>query len=314
MAGADLKADLWVNEYVTPWDIYSHGVTRILASLRTPYQDMHIVETGAYGKALVLDGKWQSCTGDEFIYHEPLVHPAMIHHGNASRVLVLGGGEGATVREILRWKEVVKVAMVDIDGEVVEACKEHLPEMHQGAFEDPRTDLVIGDALEYLDGTSGSWDVIISDLSDPIEEGPSFKLFTKEYFTQAKRALAPGGVFVVQAGPVAPAELRLHARIVNTLQTVWPHVVSYSSYVSTYASPWGFALASESPIDTRPDPEAIDGILASRTTGGFRYLDGRTLLGLLQTLAYVRRAIEDETEVYTLERPPKFFGEGISRN
>ena len=178
--------------------------------------------------------------------------------------------------------------MVDIDGEVVEACKQHLPEMHQGAFDDPRTDLVIGDALEYLDGTAASWDVIISDLSDPIEEGPSFKLFTKEYFAQAKRALAPGGVFVVQAGPVAPAELRLHARIVNTLQTVWPQVVSYSSYVSTYASPWGFALASDAPIDTRPEPEAVDEILAKR--------------------------IEDETEVYTLERPPKFFGEGISGN
>ena len=314
MAGADLKADLWIHEYVTPWDIYSHGVTRILASARTAYQDMHIVETGAYGKALVLDGKWQSCTGDEFIYHEPLVHPAMLQHGNARRVLVLGGGEGATVREILRWKCVEKVAMVDIDGEVVEACRKHLPEMHQGAFDDPRTDLVIGDALEYLDGTGASWDVIISDLSDPIEEGPSFKLFTKEYFAQAKRALAPGGVFVVQAGPVAPAELSLHARLVNTLQTVWPHVLSYSSFISTYASPWGFAMASDEAIDTRPEPEAIDARLVEETTGGLRFLDGRTHLGLLQTLAYVRRAIEEESEVYTLEKPPKFFGEGVKGN
>ena len=133
MPGAEVRADVWISEYITPWDIYQHGVNRILASKRTNFQEMQIVETGAYGKALVLDGKWQSCTGDEFLYHEPLVHPAMIAHGNPKRVLILGGGEGATAREVLRWKCVERAVMVDIDGEVVAACREHLPEMHQGA-------------------------------------------------------------------------------------------------------------------------------------------------------------------------------------
>ena len=78
MTGSELKADLWINEYITPWDIYTHGVTKILAYQKTPYQEMYIVETGAFGKGLVLDGKWQSCTADEFIYHETLVHPGLI--------------------------------------------------------------------------------------------------------------------------------------------------------------------------------------------------------------------------------------------
>jgi len=103
MSGAELKADLWVSEYVTPWDIYQHGVVEVLASGRTRFQDMLIVRTGAYGKALVLDGKWQSCTGDEFLYHEALVQPGMIMHGAPRSALILGGGEGATAREILRW-------------------------------------------------------------------------------------------------------------------------------------------------------------------------------------------------------------------
>jgi spermidine synthase len=290
--------------------MYVHGVTKVLAYKKTAFQDMYIVETGAYGKGLVLDGKWQSCTGDEFLYHEPLVHPAMICHGSPRNVLVLGGGEGATVREILRWKSVEQAMMVDIDGDVVEACREHLPEMHQGAFDDPRTKLVIGDALEVLDTTEQKWDIVISDLSDPIEEGPSFQLFTKEYFERVQRVLAPGGFFVIQAGPVAPVEITLHARLVYTLGSVFPNVHSYVSHTPTYGSPWGFAIGSAEAIATRPDPAAIDQLLAEQTTGGLRLIDGMTLLGMFQTPAYIRHAIAAQTEVFTLKAPPKFFGKG----
>lgn len=310
MPGAELRADFWLNEYITPWDIYCHGVTRVLAHARTRYQEMYILETGAYGKALVLDGKWQSSVADEFLYHEALVHPAMILHGSPRRVLVLGGGEGATVREALRWKTVERVTMVDIDGEVVQACREHLPEMHQGAFDDPRTELIIGDALELLDRADDRWDVVISDLSDPIESGPSYKLFTREYFEKARRVVAEGGLFVVQAGPISPAEHALHARLVRTVGAVWPHVLSYGSHVPSYGSPWGFALASGQPIETRPDPGRVDRLLAEKTTGGFKLIDGQTLLGLLQTPLYLRRKIEEEDTIYTLENPPTFFGPG----
>ncbi|HAG82148.1 MAG TPA: polyamine aminopropyltransferase [Cyanobacteria bacterium UBA12227] len=314
MAGSQVGADLWISEYVTPWDIYVHGITKVLAYKKTAYQDMYIVETGVYGKGLVLDGKWQSCTGDEFIYHEALVHPAMICHTNPRNVLVLGGGEGATVREILRWKTVEQAMMVDIDGEVVEACREHLPEMHQNAFDDSRTNLVIADALEVLDQTDQQWDIVISDLSDPIEEGPSFQLFTKEYFEKVQRVLAPGGYFVIQAGPVAPAELRLHARLVNTLKAVFPNVHSYSAPTPTYGSPWGFAIGSTEAIATQPDPATIDQLLQEKTTGGLRLLDGITLLGLFQTPTYIRQAIAAETQIYTLNEPPKFFGKGTLGN
>lgn len=310
MAGSQLRADVWIHEYITPWDIYSHGVARTLAYKHTAFQEMYIVETGAYGKALVLDGKWQSCTGDEHLYHEPLVHPAMLLHGQPRRVLILGGGEGATAREVLRWKTVEQAVMVDIDGEVVEACREHLPEMHQGAFDDPRLVLHIGDALDYLDQTQTAFDVVISDLSDPIEEGPSFKLFTREYFEKIQDVLAPRGTFVVQAGPVSPPERHLHCRLACTLRAVFPHCASLSSYVPTYAAPWSYILASPNPIDTRPDPDATDHALANHTTGGLRMLDGVALLGLLNLPKDLRRAIAEETEVYTLAHPPRFFGKG----
>ena len=312
MAGTNLQADLWVNEYITPWDIYSHGITEVLAYQKTAFQEMYIVKSGAYGKALVLDGKWQSCTGDEFIYHEVLVQPGMIAHGNPKTALVLGGGEGATIREILRWDTIERVVMIDIDGEVVAACKEHLPEMHQGSFDDSRVELKIADALQELDTTSETWDIIISDLSDPIEEGPSFALFTKEYFAKLKRVLNPGGKVVVQAGPVSAPEIKYHARLVNTLQTVFDHVAPMSAVTAGYGMPWGFALCSNESINTIPDIAATDRLLAQKTTGGLRFIDGSSNLGVLQTPVYIKQAIANETTVYSTEAPPKFFGTGIA--
>lgn len=312
MAGSQLNADVWISEYITPYDIYVHGITSILAHKKTPYQEMYVVESGVYGKALVLDGKWQSCTGDEFLYHEALVHPAMINHPNPENVLILGGGEGATTREVFRWNAVKKAMMVDIDGDVVEACKEFLPEMHQGSFDDPRLELVIGDAFNVLDTTEPQWDIIISDLSDPIEEGPSFQLFTQEYFARLKKVLRENGIVVIQAGPIAPANLHIHGRLVNTLKSVFSNVHSYFAPTCTYGSSWGFAIASEATFDTRPNPEKTDLILEQKTTGDFRSFDGISLLGMLQTPGYVRQCIEKETEAYTITKPAKFFGKGVN--
>ena len=329
MPGAEYLADLWMNEALTPYDIYQHGITAVHASKRTRFQDMHIVSTGVYGKALVLDGKWQSCTGDEHSYHEPLVHPACVvatQQGAAPRnALVLGGGEGATVRELLRWKTLERVTMVDIDGEVVDACKQHLPEMHQGAFDDPRTDLVIDDALEYIktpanipSGEHGrGFEIIVSDLSDPIEDGPSFPLFTREYFADLEKILHPDGVLVVQAGSTNPAYLPLHAKLSRTLRDVFPSVATIVSAVPTYPAPWSFILASRTKINYLPDPGAIDAVLAEHIVPfgerGLRMFDGRTMLGMLQPPRDVREALSAETTVLTMANPPKFFGSGVAR-
>ena len=309
-----MDCSIWVTEALTPGDLYVHGVTRVLAAARTDFQDMQIVESPVYGKALVLDGLWQSCTGDEFLYHEPLVHVGSVLHGAPKRALVLGGGEGATVRELLRWKTIETVRMVDIDGQVVDACIEHLPEMHQGAFDDPRTDLVIGDALHALDESDHDWDLVISDLSDPIEDGPSFRLFTREYYEQVEHALAPGGVFVLQAGPVSPSEYRRHARLHHTVKAVFPHVASFWSCAPTYGQPWGFVVARREPIDVMPDVETVDALLRERLDSDLRMFDGRTMLGMLQPPKHVRDAIASETTVFTLAEPPKFYGKGVAES
>lgn len=309
MPGSDVRADFWISEYITPWDICLHGVTRVLTYKKTDYQELYILETGAYGKAFVLDGKWQSCTSDEFLYHEALVQPALICHGAPKKVLILGSGEGASAREVLRWKTVEQVVMIDIDRELVEACQQHLPEIHQHSFDDPRFRLIIGDALAVLETIGEGWDVVISNIADPLEAGPAYQLFTQEFFQKIRQVLSPQGYFVVQAGPVGPALATFHVRLVRTLNSVFPNVQPYSSYAASYGTPRGFAMASSQPIDTRPDPDAIDQLLQEKTTGGLRMLDGIALLGLLQLPLYLRRAIAAETQIYTLTDPPKFLQE-----
>ncbi|NEP15787.1 MAG: spermidine synthase [Leptolyngbya sp. SIO4C1] len=299
------QPSFWLQETITPWDIYSHGITRVLAHQKTPFQELHIVETGAYGKALVLDHKWQSCTGDEFLYHEALVHPAMVLHASPQQVLVLGGAEGATLREVLRWKTVERVVMVDIDGDVVAACQQHLPEMHQQAFSDPRVELVIDDALTFLDQTAETWDVVISDLSDPIESGPAYKLFTQEHYQQVKRVIDPGGFYMLQAGPTAPAELQQHTRVIKTLTTVFKQVQTCLCHAVTFGSPLAFALASDRTFPHRPDPATIDARLAEQTLGQLQLMDGETLLGMMQVPKHLRRAIAAEQTIYTLGNPPQ---------
>ena len=299
MAGANLNTDLWFAEQITPWDIYKHGIDRVLFYQKTKYQEMYIVE-GIYGKALILDGKWQSCTEDEFLYHEGLVHPPMIFHGSPRKVLVLGGAEGATIREVLRWKTVERVVMIDIDGEVVEACKKYLPEMHQNSFDDPRVELIIDDAQNFLEYTSETWDVIISDLTDPIESGPSFPLFTQEYFQKIHQVLSADGSFIIQAGSISPAEMYLHVRVTKTLQTVFNYVHSFIPYSTSYGCPLGFILASDQEFSPRPNPEIVDRLLAEKTTGGLKVMDGVSLLGMLQLPLNVRQAIATETQIYTL--------------
>ncbi|MGF1514461.1 MAG: spermidine synthase [Elainellaceae cyanobacterium] len=320
-----IEANFWLSEYITPWDLYAHGITRVLLQRKTPFQDMAIVETGAYGKALILDGKWQSCTGDEFLYHEGLVHPAMIlSHlqdeplSGPRRVLVLGGGEGATLRELLRWRRVAQVTMVDIDGEVVASCREHLPEMHQGAFEDARATVVIEDAIAFVKrwgeaigkGEAQPWDVIISDLSDPIEAGPAFPLFTQEHFQNLRRILSPRGLLALQAGPTAPAELHLHTRLAHTVGAAFSSVQSYTCYAMSFGSPLGFILAALQPLPTRPDPEVVDALLAREVIGELQAVDGVALLGMLNIPRHLRQAIAAETQVYTLDAPPQPLGRG----
>ncbi len=292
----------WIADDLTPADVYMHHIVRTIADVRTPIQHVRIIDGGPYGKKLFLDGVLQSASGDEFIYHEALVHPAMLAFAalrNPREVLILGGGEGASLREILRWRYVERVVMVDIDQEAVELCRRHLGDMHQNSFDDPRAELVFADAADYLRQTREKWDVIVADITEPVESGPSNFCFTREFFASARDALSPWGVLVTQSGPVTPPLIRLHARVTRTLACEFAHVQSYAAGVPSYAQPWGFTLAAQAPLMPRLSSIDIDAQLQRLTSGGLRFLDGEFLPALLKLPRYAREAIALEQDAYT---------------
>lgn len=286
----------WMDEPLTSLDIYRRNITNVLHSKRSPFQEICIAEAGAYGRALILDGQLQCASADEFLYHEALVHPAMIQLGLPHSVLILGGGEGAAVREVLRWQSVRRVTMVEIDSEVVEACREHLYDIHQGAFDDPRVDVVIDDALHFLQHTDQTWDVIISDLPDPVEGAPWLKLFAHECFRTVHDRLAGGGCFVMQAGPVSPVCTAPLARITRDVRRAFLHAHFYMNFIPSFGIPLAFVLAADRPLSVHPNPEVVDRVIAEKVSGRLRMFDGTAFLGLMQTPAYLRNAVRSRIE------------------
>ncbi|XP_044498533.1 thermospermine synthase ACAULIS5-like [Mangifera indica] len=303
------RKSCWYEEEIEENLRWSFALNSILHTGETPYQDIALLDTKPFGKALVIDGKLQSAEVDEFIYHESLVHPALLHHPNPKTIFIMGGGEGSTAREILRHKTVEKVVMCDIDEEVVEFCKSYLV-MNREAFSDPRLELVINDARAELESRKESYDVIIGDLADPIEGGPCYKLYTKSFYeSTVKPKLNPGGIFVTQAGPAGIfTHTEVFSCIYNTLRHVFKYAVPYSAHIPSFADTWGWVMASDSPFELCA--EELDLRMKQNIKGENRYLDGKTISSASTLSKAVRNSLDNETHVYTEGTARFIYGHG----
>jgi len=280
----------WFIETTTAFEGHMHAIAKTIVEAQTKFQHVEILQTASYGKTLVLDGRIQSSQGDEFIYHEALVHPGLLATEAAPRsALVIGGGEGATLREILRYPTITRAVMVDIDGEVVELCKTHLPEMHQGAFDDPRSEVRHEDARGYLE--------------KPLEEGPACMLFTREFYTLVRDRLTAGGTMSMQAGMTKRGELGFFTSIHRTLREVFPVVAGYQTFVSCFGTPWGFIVASKKVDPNKQDAKAVDKLIAERIKGTLEYWDGVTHQHAFSLPKFIRRSIAKQTRVVTDANP-----------
>lgn len=294
----------WFFETTTPVEGHMHAIVRTLVQAQTKFQQVEILETASYGKCLVLDGRIQSSQHDEFLYHEALVHPGLLAvEGPPKSALVIGGGEGATLREFLRYPSITRAVMVDIDSEVVELCRRHLVEMHQGAFDDPRTELRHEDARAYLERTSDRFDLIVSDLVEPLEEGPACLLYSREFYRVVHDRLTPGGVFTMQAGMTKIGEQGFFTAINRTLREVFPIVAGYQTFISCFGTPWGFILAGKKVDPRRQDAQTVDRLIAERVKGELAYWDGQTHQHAFALPKHLRRAIAAETRVVTDANP-----------
>ena len=240
---------MWIERYRAKGEIRRLHVDQLLVSVRSRYQQIEVVETTRFGRTLVLDRIPQSSSYDEHIYHELLVHPAMLGADEPTRVLVIGGGEGATLREVLKHPSVERAVMVDIDSEVIGVCRRYLPDMNGGAFDDPRVKLIIADAAKYLSSTSEKFDTIIVDLSDPIPDGPAAHMLSREIFENACQVLSPNGVLAIQAEPAGMGIEDAHCALLILLRRVFRCVVPLYEFIPLYGTPYGFAVASDKTID-----------------------------------------------------------------
>lgn len=190
----------------------------VFYDVQSPFQRVRIIESYKYGKMLALDDMVMTTIKDEFHYHEMISHPSMFTHGNARNILVIGGGDGGTVREILRHEGVEKVTMVEIDGEVINACKEHLPQI-AAAFDHPKLNLIVDDGIAFIKNAAPeSYDIIIVDGSDPV--GPAEGLFSVEFYTNCYNALKKNGILVAQ-GESPKFNDKAFAELNHTLQGIF---------------------------------------------------------------------------------------------
>lgn len=197
----------WFTETLHPNWTQQIRVKEVLYRDKTEHQDLILFESHEWGRVLALDGVIQTTTRDEFIYHEMLVHPALLAHPEARHVCIVGGGDGGSAREVLKHKHIERVTQIEIDEGVIDFCKRYLPSLSAGAFDDPRVDLVFADAAREMERTRQLFDVIIIDSTDPI--GPGAALFTEKFYRACHARLANSGIMVSQCGNsfISPQEL-----------------------------------------------------------------------------------------------------------
>lgn len=234
----------WFNE--TLHNGYRQGleVAELLFENKTDHQHLVIFESTSFGRVMALDGIIQTTERDEFIYHEMLAHVPLFAHGQAKDVLIIGGGDGGLLREVLKHQQVERAVQVEIDQAVIDMCVKYLPNHSAGAYDNRRAEIVINDGIEYVKKTKRQFDVILSDSTDPI--GPGEVLFTSPFYEGIKRCLKPGGIFAAQNGVafMQPDEVSTtHKR----LSPLFADTGFYSAAVPTYIGGiMTFAWASDS--------------------------------------------------------------------
>ena len=293
----------WFAESVSPDLAVLLRLRNVLFSGATAYQHVEVLDSHVFGRSLVLDGKTQSTEADEFIYHESLVHPAMLCHPDPKSVFIGGGGEGGTLREVLAHRSVERATMIDLDREVVELCRAHLPNHHQGSFDDPRVSLRHEDARAFLQSDGDGFDVMIMDLVDPLEEGTAYLLYTDEYYRIARNRLNPGGVLVTQSGPAGlPNHQECFTTIFNTLGGVFNHTAAAQVHVPAFQTLWGFTIASDAPLLQLSGSE-LDDAIGRRVNKLLGHYDSETHLSMFSLPKYLRQGIENETRVNRDDHP-----------
>jgi spermidine synthase len=242
--------ELWYTEKQTDAYGITAKITETYVREKTDFQDLAMIETEEFGTMLILDGMVMTTVRDEFVYHEMVAHPALFTHPNPKHVLVVGGGDGGVIREILKHPSVEKAVLVDIDGKVIEYSKKYLPSIACG-LEDPRVEVIVNDGYMHIHDHKNAYDVIMVDSTEPV--GPAVELFSKGFYQGIYESLKEDGIFIAQTdNPWFKADL---IQSVNRdVREIFPIVRVYCANIPTYPSGlWTFTMGSK-----KYDPLEVD--------------------------------------------------------
>jgi spermidine synthase len=280
----------WVEETFHPhWRVRLEA-SKVLHEVKTAHQHLVIFENPTWGTVLMLDGVCQLTTSDEFVYHEMMAHVPLMALPAPARVLVIGGGDGGVLREVLKHPSVTKATLCEIDRDVVDLSLKHYPQIADGCFEDTRADIVIADGLKYVADTREKFDAIIVDSSEPI--GPSAVLHTREFFTDCKRALKKGGILVTQNGLpfLFPEHLRATTAVFASLfRRVAPYMCTQPCY---FGGPFALNLATDDKHLLKLDAKDLTKRRRKREIAGLKYWTPAVHVGSFALPAYAESVVE----------------------
>lgn len=235
--------EMWYTEKQTPSVSLSLKTAKTLHVEQTEFQHLAMIETEAFGRMLVLDGMVQTSVVDEFVYHEMITHPAMCTHPNPKNVLVIGGGDGGTIREIIKHPAVEKATLVEIDGRVIELSKQYLPEIAVALTGAPKVEVKVCDGIKHIKESKNTYDVILVDSTEPV--GPAVGLFSQDFYQGIYEALKDDGLMVAQTeSPFFNGDLITSVN--KRLNNIFPYVKTYLASIPTYPSGlWSFTMGSK---------------------------------------------------------------------
>jgi len=287
----------WLNEHCG----YFYTTRRKILSCDTDFQKLDLVDTAEMGKVLILDGITQIAEKNEFQYHEPMVHPALCTHPKPEHVLVIGAGDGAILREVLKYPTIKSVELAELDAGVIEFSKKHLASIHNHAFDDPRVSVVITDGRKFVEDCPGKFDIVIMDMTDPF--GPSKYLYTKDFFKQVKRSFRNDkGIFCMHTeSPVMRP--RTFACIQKTLGAVFTHVCPLYVYVQMYSTLWSITVASDASDPGTIRETTINNRLAHYGIRNLQYYNGSVHKAAQITFPYISDILKKKAAVLTDRHP-----------
>ncbi len=280
---------------------YFYTIKKTLRKGKTKYQQIELVETDEFGNVLLLDNITQVAERNDSHYHEPMVHPAICCHPKPRTILVIGGGDGGILREVLKYNSIEQVDLAELDGEVISFSKKYLNTVHKGCFDDPRLNIQVVDGRAFTEGHPGKYDIIIMDMTDPY--GPSKMLYTREFFRKVKRAFRDeNGIFIMHSeSPVSRPQA--FCCIQKTLRSVFKNVNPFYLYIQMYAVLWSITMCSDSINAAKVSSANINKKLQRYGLNDLQVYSGQTHASMQVEFPYISQILNQPARIITDAKP-----------